>query len=216
MATHVRSSFALQIPIALLSLGLLCFGSAASASDPGKEPADESGGEYVKGHILTVTEDSTHVTTSQRIEATNDLITLGKDDTSLILGTKSITDKKTNTTTSYRTEVIRKDKSLTLVVTDLDTGRLIESHPFPAAGPGCFPAGEFDSLNACIAAFQCDKGAELLCQANRTCKPQFVGLTCCLKDGTAFSVHLVIRPTSFRCQFLDLAVDLEGMVLSRD
>lgn len=216
MATHVRSSFALQIPTALLSLALLCFGSAASASDPGKEPAYESGGEYVKGHILTVTEDSTHVTTTQRIEATNDLIMLGKEDTSLILGTKSVKDKKTNTTSFYRTEVIRKDTALSLAVTDLATGRLLEEHPFPTAGPGCFPAGEFDSLNACIAAFNCDKGSELLCEANRTCRPQFVGLTCCLKDGTAFSVHLVIRPTSFRCQLQDLVVDLEGLVLSRD
>lgn len=216
MATHVRQSFVLHVPIALLSLGLLCFSSEASASDYGKEPPREEGSEYVEGHILTVTEDGTHVTTSQRIEATQDLISLDKDDTNLVLGTKSVTDKKANTTSSYRTEVIRKDTALTLAVTDLATGRLIESHQFPTAGPGCFPAGEFDSLNACIAAFHCDKGAELLCEANRTCRPQFAGLTCCLKDGTAFSVHLVIKPTSVRCKLLDLAVDLEGLVLSRD
>lgn len=206
MTTPVRSGFTPHVPAALLAFGLLCFGGMASASDP----------KYVKGQISTVTEDDTHVVSSQRIDATRDPIMLDKEETSLVLGTKSITDKSKGTTSSYRTEVLRKDTSLTLAVTDLATGKLIESHPFPAAGPGCFPAGEFDSLNACIAAFNCDKGAELLCQANRTCKPQFVGLTCCLKDGTAFSVHLVIKPTSFRCQFLDLAVDLEGLVLSRD
>lgn len=215
MSTHVRSSLARRIPVALLALALLFFGSAASASDAEKAPAYGEKNEYVKGHISTVTEDDTHVISSQRIDATRDPITLGKDATSLVLGTKSITDKKTGTTSSYRTEALRKDTSLSLAVTDLATGRLIETHPFPAAGPGCSPAGEFDSLNACVSAFHCDKGAELLCEANSTCRPQFAALTCCLKDGTAFSVHLVIKPTRIRCQLQDLVVDLEGLVLSR-
>lgn len=207
MSTHVRSRFALRTPIALLSLGLLCFSGMASAY--------EAGTEYVKGQITTVTEDDTHVVSSQRIDATREPITLDKDDTHLVLGTKSITDKLKNATTSYRTEVIRKDTSLTLAVTDPATGRLLESFLFPAAGPGC-GGQEFDTINACIKAFNCDKGAELLCEANRTCKPQLAGITCCLKDGTAVSVHLIIKPTSIKCQLLDHAVDLEGFVLSKD
>lgn len=207
MVSSVRSSFALRVPIALFSLGLLCFGSMASAY--------EAGTEYVKGHVSTVTEDDTHVISSQRISATQEPITLGKDDTHLVLGTKSITDKAKNTTTSYRTEVIRKDTSLTLAVTDPATGRLLEQFQFPTPGPAC-GGQEFDSLNACIAAFNCDNSSDLLCEANRTCRPQFAGITCCLKDGTAFSVHLVFRPTAIRCKLLDHIVDLEGLVLSRD
>lgn len=215
MVSPVRSSFALRIPTTLLALGLLCFGGMASASDAKKAPAYGEKSEYVKGHITTVTEDDTHVVSSSRIHATREPITLGKDDTHLVLGTKSITDKQKNSTTSYRTEVIRKDKSLTLAVIDPGTGRLLEEHLFPAAGPGC-GGQEFDSINACIAAFHCDQGAELLCEANRTCRAQFAGITCCLKDGSAFSVHLVIRPTAIRCKLLDHIVDLEGLVLSRD
>lgn len=214
MVSPVRSCFALRIPTTLFALGLLCFGSMASASDAEKAPAYGEKNEYVKGHITTVTEDDTHVVSSSRIDATREPITLDKDDTRLVLGTKSITDKQKSTTTSYRTEVIRKDKSLTLAVIDPDTGRLLEEHLFPA-GPAC-GGQQFDSINACIAAFHCDQGAELLCEANRTCRAQLAGITCCLKDGTAFSVHLIIKPTAVRCQLLDHAVDLEGLVLSRD
>ena len=65
-----------------------------------------------------------------------------------------------------------------------------------------------------MADFNCENKGAFLCEANRTCQPQFAALTCCLTNGQAFSVHLVVPPTRLRC--LIALPDLEGLVLSRD
>jgi hypothetical protein len=40
-------------------------------------------------------------------------------------------------------------------------------------------------------------------------------LTCCLKSGQCFSVHLIIRPTRPLCQLINSAVNFEGFVLEQ-
>jgi hypothetical protein len=143
-------------------------------------------------------------------------ITLGRTDSGMVLRYTTIEDKATGAATTYRSEVQKKDSTLTLVVTDLGANKVISQQTLPTAGPGCFPTGQFDSINACINAFNCANQSALLCKANSTCQPQFAALTCCLKNGTAFSVHLVYRPTALRCQFRDLVPSLEGFVLSQN
>src|SRR6266516_3687081 len=50
------------------------------------------------------------------------------------------------------------------------------------------------TVNTCVAAFNCTNRGPLKCEANRTCKGQFAALTCCLKNGSSISVHLIIPP----------------------
>ncbi|HTG35570.1 MAG TPA: hypothetical protein VLB76_21830 [Thermoanaerobaculia bacterium] len=144
-------------------------------------------------------------------KAADEVYQLGKYDTSLILRYTSVEDLAAQKTTVYRSEIVKSGTSLTLVVTDLDANRAISKATLPAAGPACQPAGQFDTLAACVAQFRCMNGGALLCTANATCQAQFAALTCCLKNGQAFSVHLIFNPTSLRCQFRDLTPDLAGL-----
>jgi hypothetical protein len=129
----------------------------------------------------------------------------------VVLRYTRIEDKVTGSSAAYRSEIQKKDSTLTLVVTDLNANQVISQQTLPAAGLACFPAGQFDSINACISQFNCANQSALLCKANQTCQPQFAALTCCLKDGTGVSVHLVVRPTSIRCQLRDLVPNLDGV-----
>ena len=117
--------------------------------------------------------------------------------------------------TVTKTELMRADNALAIVVTDFNTGAAISKDTFPPPQPHNPSAPTFDSLQACIDDFNCKHRGELLCEANRTCKDQFAALTCCLKSGQCFSVHLIIRPTRPLCQLINSAVNFEGFVLEQ-
>jgi hypothetical protein len=212
-ANHNRSGAASYLPIALLSLGLFCSCDTTIPSDPRAELLGSLKGENVDGYLFAFNEDEARTTSSLTNKSVRDLVTLGEGDSDLVLGYTRVKDNKANTASTYKSEVVKKDASLALVVTELETNKVIDRTAFPVAGPTCQPPGQFDDLNACINAFECTSGA-LLCEANRTCKPQFAALTCCLKNGQIFSVHLVFRPTRIRC--LIAVPDLEGFVISQN
>jgi hypothetical protein len=87
---------------------------------------------------------------------------------------------------------------------------------FPTPGPACGPPGPFDSVAACLQDFDCTRRGAIQCEANRTCEAQVAALTCCLKNGTILSIHLLIKPTKIQCLLNDLTPDLEGLVLSQN
>jgi hypothetical protein len=213
---HIKPDSAFYVAVVLVSLSLLWSCAKTTVTDPKGELIGSLKGAEVEGYFFAMSEDDAQTTSSLTNNVLNDLVTFGKEDANLVLRYTRVKDKKTNAISTYRSEVIKKDTSLTLVVTDLATDKVVEEKPFPAAGPACQPPGEFDSLTACINEFNCTNKGPLLCEANRTCDPQLVALTCCLKNGQIFSVHLIINPDSFRCRFRDLVPDLEGLVLSRD
>ncbi|HEX3128151.1 MAG TPA: hypothetical protein VH394_12545 [Thermoanaerobaculia bacterium] len=201
--------------LAVLSLGLLvsCNKPPAPAPDPRAELVGSLNGADVQGFLFSLNEEENRTTSSLTNKAVNDLIRLDpKTDTSLPLRYTRVQENGTASTS--RTEVVKKGGSLALVVSDVATGKVIDQRELPTPGPTCAPAGQFDSLQACIQKFNCDSRGTLLCEANRTCKAQFAALTCCLKNGTIFSVHLVVNPDSLRCQ-LGVFPDLEGLVLSQ-
>lgn len=214
-ANHNRSGAASYLPIALLFLGLLCSCDTTIPSDPRAELLGSLKGENVDGYLFAFNEeDEDRTTSSLTNKAVRDLVTLGEGDSGLVLGYTRVKDNKANTASTYKSEVVKQDASLALVVTELETNKVIDRTAFPAAGSTCQPPGQFDTLTACINAFECTSGT-LLCEANRTCKPQFAALTCCLKNGQIFSVHLVFRPTRIRC-LIAAVPDLEGFVISRN
>ncbi len=202
--------------LALLSLGLVFSCKQSPAPDPKGDLIGSLKGADVEGYSFSLNEEDAKTTAALTNPAVRNVSTLGKGDAGLVLRYTSVEDKKANKRTVYKSEIIKQDSTLSLAVTDLATNQVVDKWPFPTPGPTCQPEGQFDSINACIAEFNCFNQGRLLCQANRTCDPQFAALTCCLKDGTRVSVHLIYRPTRLICQLKDLIPDLEGLVLSQN
>jgi hypothetical protein len=211
---RIRAASGLYLLMAVLSLVCSC---SRPASDPKGNLIGSLKGADVKGYVFALNEDEAQTTSSLTNNAVTRPITLGKGDADLILRYTRVEDIKTKTTNTYKSEVIKKGSSLALVVTEMGTDKVIDNKSFPAAGPTCQPPGTFDSLEACISQFNCaDKGA-IQCEANRTCKPQFAGATCCLKNGNIFAVDFIIKPNTIRCSILgSLTPDLEGLALSKN
>ena len=210
----VRVGFLFYALLALVALGSLF--ACGRVPDPRADLIRSLKGADVQGYLFSLNEGEAQTTSALTNSATEKVITLGKGDTGLVLRYARVEDKKTNTSKVYKSEITKQDGSLSLVVTDLATNGVVVKGSFPSAGPTCSPPGQFDSLTACIDEFNCTNKGPLQCQANRTCDPQFAALTCCLKNGTTFSVHLIIRPDNRRCVLKDLTPDLEGLVLRRD
>ena len=215
MSKPIRLDSAFHVAVALLSLGLVCSCSETSPPDSRQSLVGSLKGANVEGYLFAVTETDDQRTASLTNNAVNNLITLGSGDSNLVLRYSRVLDRKTNTRSLFRTEVVKRGTSLTLAVTDMAENKVVEQRPFPPSGPACQPEGQFDSVNACIEEFDCTRKGPLQCQANCTCEPVFPALTCCLKDGTILSVHLIIRPTKIRCVLRDLVPDLDGLVLSQ-
>jgi hypothetical protein len=227
---HSRSKSALCLAVVLLFFGLICScnppppnppqpeptRSDAPRSDPKEELTRSLKGANVQGYIFETREDDAQAVASLTNPAVRSLIRLEPGTNSVVLSYTSVKDKKSNATKTYKSEVNRAGEALSILVTDFATGEVVSKDPFPVATPHD-PAGgpKFDTLEACIADFNCKHRGELQCEANRTCKNQFAALTCCLNNGQCFSVHLIIRPTSLRCQIIGNIPDLEGIVLAR-
>ena len=200
-----------------LAVALLSYGTFTSCQNPKPDQRDElvrslKGANTDNFHFASK-EDDTQVTTSLTNNALRNLVTLDRATNNLVLRYTSVRDKRTNATKTYKTEIARAGNALTLVVTDIATNEVFSRDTFPSPQPH---GGDqkFDSLEACLKDFDCKHKGALLCEANRTCKPQFAALTCCLTNGQCFSVHLVIKPTSLKCLLADVIPDLEGIVLS--
>jgi len=194
--------------VALLALGALasCKPTTADGTDLRESLRDVD----VQGYFYAKVDDDIASTESLTNPAVAKLTPLDKSTTKVVLGYKRVHDKRANTTKTYRAETLRSGNDISLVVTDIATNEVVVKDRFPPPQPH---ADGFDTLQECINDFFCKEGAALQCEANRTCKAQFAALICCLKNGTCFSVHLIIRPNRLRCFLVDLIPDLEGIVL---
>ena len=139
-------------------------------------------------------------------------------DGSVVLRYTRVHDKKTNTTTTYKTEAIRSGDQITLQVTDIASGASalkqtadFPAPPAPAAAGGC--GGTFPPFNS-LADCTCSLRASLLVEANRTCTPQSAPAICCL-NGNLISVHLFVMPTNLICQ-LDALANFADLLFFRD
>jgi hypothetical protein len=229
ISLHNRSFSAFCLAIALLSLSLVWScqpappdsGNATPGSTPGAKTSDPREelvrslkGANVDGFLFATEEQDNQVVTSLTNSAVRNLITLDKGATNLVLRYTSVKDKKANSTQTTKTEVVKTGNALALQVTDIATGQVVSKDAFPPPGSHVPTGPTFDTLEACIQDFNCTRRGALQCEADRTCKNQFAALTCCLKNGQCFSVHLIIRPTRLRCLVATFP-DLEGLVLSQ-
>lgn len=207
---RIRPGPVIGLLLALLSTGLLVSCKTA-APDPRAELIGSLEGADVGGYLFSLDEERGRTTASLTNPAVHDLVRLGEGDPGLVLRYSRVEDEDGSTSDIFRSEILRREASLTLAVTDLATGEVVDEWLFPD-GLAC--KQKFGSLDECIDAFECASKGSLLCQANRTCDPQRAGLICCLDDGTAFSVHLVVAPTDWRCRFRSVMPDTE-MVMSQ-
>ncbi len=177
-------------------------------------------GANVEGFHFATEEDESQRVASLTNSVVRELVNLDSGPPNLVLRYASVKDKKTNITTTNKTEIVKTGAVLALLVTDIATGETVSRTEFPApeVHQPSDPSGSpptFDTLEACIADFNCTRRGALECEANRTCEDQFAALTCCLEGGQCFSVHLIIRPTTLKCRLSAVTPNFEGMVLSQ-
>lgn len=223
-SSHPRSRFVFSCVAALLALVLVAScnpqnqqtppaPSPTPQSDPKAELTSALKGADVSQFDFERKEDDTQIVSSFTNRNLKNVVRVEPGTNNIVLKYTSVKDKGRNTTQVSKTELTRSDKTLAIVVTDFNTGAAISKDTFPPPGPHAGPT--FDSLEACIEDFNCKHKGELLCEANRTCKNQYAALTCCLKNGQCFSVHLVIMPTRPFCRLIDLIPNFDSFVLSQ-
>ena len=217
MKTHNHKFQAVLLCMILFGLALVsCNRPTPSENQNPDAKADllkSLNGANVNGFDFSTREDDASAVAALTNSAVRSLITLDKGANGVVLQYARVKDKKANSTRTYKTEVLRNGNALTLQVSDLATNAVVSKDNFPTATP--HDEQKFTTLEECLKDFDCKHRGELQCEANRTCKDQFAAIICCLADGSCFSVHLIIRPTSLRCRFNDLIPNLEGLVLRR-
>ena len=201
-----------RVAIVLLSLGLLS-SCRPTTPDAREELIRSLRGENVEGFDFATKEDKVEAIASLTNGAVKNLITLGEGDTNLVLKYTRIVDRTTQTAKSYKAEVAKKGTAVTLLVTEIGTNTVVSSETFPAAATR--HGNGFDSLQACLREWNCLNRGPLQCEANRTCKDQLAAITCCLNNGQCFSVHVIIKPTTFQCKLREVIPDLEGLVFKQ-
>ena len=115
-----------------------------------------------------------------------------------------IEDKKMNSSKIYSSNITKEGDSYALVVTDPTNNEVIQKNFLPTAKFACEPAGQFDSVRACINEFNYHHKGAHQSQANRTCDNHFAALKCCVNDGSTYSVYLITPPSDRLCQRNDL------------
>jgi hypothetical protein len=212
-----RSAF--FVFILLLSVGLLCSCKRPAAASPRDELVSALKGANVDGFDFATNEDESQAVASLTNGAVRGLVNMDTGPMNFVLRYTRVKDKKTNTVKTYKTEMVKAGKELTLQVTDLASNEVVSKNAFQRtdghspSDPGAPPT--FNTLEDCIKDFNCTRRGALECEANRTCKDQFAALICCLNNGQCFSVHLIIRPTSLICRLINSIPDFEGFVLTQ-
>lgn len=227
-SSHTRSTFVFPLLTALVAIALVAScnpqtgqpppspsPSPTTQSDPKAELTTALKGADVSAFDFERTENDTQIVSSFTNRSLKNVVTVQPGQNNIVLKYTSVKDKGRNSAQVTKTELTRADNALAIVVTDFNTGAAISKDTFPPPQPHNPSGPTFDSLQACIDDFNCKHRGELLCEANRTCKDQFAALTCCLKSGQCFSVHLIIRPTRPLCQLINSAVNFEGFVLEQ-
>lgn len=195
------------------------FALVSCAKTPPTDPrADFIGslkGANLDGFIFETRDTDEQEITSMTNRVIDEPIKMDSDGSVVIRYTR-MRDKKTNTITTYKGEVIRSGDQLTLRVTDLVTGAEVikETADFPGvpAGATCglpeFPP--FKNSDDCL----CSLRASLQFEANRTCTTQSAGTICCIGGNQLISIHIFAVPTSFRCSIVFSGIF--DLVLFRD
>lgn len=198
---------------------LLCIGFVWSCTEPPAPGLKDElvyslGGEDLTGFDFSTEEDESQTVASLTNGALREYVNVDKT-SELALKYTLVKDKKTGATNTYKTEILKSGAELTLAAKDIATGEVVHRTAFPVPEQVELPEGPatFDTLQECIADFNCTEAPALQCEANRTCEDQAAGILCCLNNGQCISVHFLIRPTELRCR-LRVALPDRGVFLA--
>lgn len=158
-------------------------------------------GEYVNGFHFAFEEDDKKTVASLSNGAINEIIALEDSASNLIVKYFHVKIKNSKTETIYKLELIKSDEQLSFVSTETVTGRVINTIVVPPhTHPEAHDNHTFDTIGDCIADFDSsDFQVTLQQEANRTCEDQLAHVTCCLTDGSCWSLVLIIKPSSWKC-----------------
>jgi hypothetical protein len=207
----VQTGHPLRFAIAVFSIGLIA--GCGKAPDPREDLVASLGGANVEGYNFAFAETADQKVSSLTNASADKLMTLPKEDAKVVLRYTRVENRKANTKTLFRTEVIKRGGALTLSVADL-SANTVKDWPLPPPDPRC--TREYPSINACTDDFFCSNKGPMQCQANRTCEPQKAALYCCVTGEGSYSVHVVVPPDTFSraCVLRDVLPNFEGLVLS--
>ena len=178
-------------------------------SDPRAELLRAINDPQAGSYLFTTGEDAGVVKSSLVNPAVRDKVRLPQGDTTFNLGYTSVRDK--GTTKIYRNDVVKSGRALSLVVKDVGSGAVVDTVVFPELPPLGSGPPIFDSLEDCI----CKGVGPAQCEADRTCRPQVIGLICCTSPTQCVSVHILVKPKAFKCRFGDIFVDLDELVFTQ-
>jgi hypothetical protein len=211
MMIHSRRLTSLLLAPLALAFAFAC-GQPAAAADPEADLIARLKGADVKGYLFAMNEDPATSSSALTNPAVAGFYMLPKTDTNVVLRYSSVTDAATGKVSTYKAEVVKKGTAVSLLLSDVASGKVLSNQQFPPATPACSPA--FSSLSACIDRFRCMNAGALQCAANTTCQPQLADVDCCLTNGQEFDVLMIFPPTSLICSLRANTIDLGGLALS--
>lgn len=169
-------------------------------SDPRAELISALKGANTDGYKFTTEGDEKLEIASLTNGLLRDRIKLDGNTANVVLRYATVKDKSSNTSRTYKIEVAKSGAEINLLQTDVATGELVSKDKFPAAEPHPPNGPTFNSLDECLADFDCRVRPKIQAEANRTCKAQRAGVTCCSPGGTICTiVDFLITPTRRIC-----------------
>jgi len=169
-------------------------------SDPRAELTSSLKGANTDGYKFTTEGDEKLEIASLTNGLLRDRIKLDGNNANVVLRYANVKDKSSNTSRTYKIEVAKSGAEITLLQTDVATGELVSKDKFPTADPRPPNGPTFNTIDQCLADFNCRVRPGVQAEANRTCKAQRAGVTCCSPGGTVCTVFdFLITPTRRVC-----------------
>lgn len=187
-----------------LSKGPIESNAQSIKTDPREELVRSLKGANVKGFDFATNENDAQARAILMNSAAKDLIRLGNSDTNLVLQYTSVKNKKTNTTKIFKTEIVKRGKSLSLVITDLGNQMISKQMSLVEDDDEKIPPFN-GTKEDCFKNFNCgSRRAAIQCEVNRTCESVSVHFACCEPLGDCTNYVVLISPTPPYCEFLPL------------
>ncbi len=151
--------------------------------------------------------------------AVENIVNLGTtQDTTILLGYYSEKTLSKTSVKTYKYEILKRGKRLSMLTTDGNGRKVAENHfvntdqtidPVITSGVAC----DFSNIiDVCLKKHFCSTEF-LQCKANRTCETQFYGVTCCCPNGNeCVSIHWIFEPQRILCKFQTVPVDVPVLV----
>lgn len=221
-AADVHDCSPIEMALVLISacgLMLVAGCESATTTDPRNHLLRSIDGANVDGYAFSFDEDATRSAASFTSPAVKDVVTLAPGDAVVPLRYTRISDKATNTATTYKTEIVRNGTAVSYVITDLATNRevqraLVEDDgvPPPPDVPAC---AESPTCADFFRDYECNEKPRLQCEANRTCKIVRGHFRCRQPDGTCIDGPTIVTPNTVFCALRESMVAIDGLALRR-